>query len=403
MLCLMTLLLPIRPLLGCPYSIRDVAFVDLNSIPYRLYFFVEDESPQREALISTFDESSRVVLTDTNVKAEIISPDKEKEHPALEYVRFWEIEDFPCAILISPRGHSTLLPVLNPDEPFKGTVWSALEGIVSSPGRDEVMDKIVTAWCVVLLVEGQDSVENANARKIVCDAIDDISRMMNRAGMTVQESPHLLVLSADSFATEETLLWSLGLEQYEARGPRVAILFGRGRQFGPVLNGDDLTRQNLFRLLSLVGMKCGCENDLNWFAGPVIPRKWGPGIRKRVVEVLGFDPDNPLVKMEVSQLWSGAPGPGPDIGEAFAYNEGEIVNWEEFTQLEREAPEMLMPGASSQPARSDTTFASISGDAPPLAERLRRLTLVLVLSTVLVLLGGSAVILARANRKRSSI
>jgi hypothetical protein len=391
------------PALGCPYSIRDVGFVDLNSIPYRLYFFVEKDTPQQDVLVSTFDEAARVILTDTNVEAEIVNLDKEEDHPALEYLGFWEVKDFPSAILVSPRGRSMLLPVLDPDKPLKESIWSALEGVVSSPKREEAMGQIVTAWCVVLLVEGEDKIENAKAGKILSAAIDDISRIMNRAGMTVQEAPHSIVFSPDSLAGEEILLWSLGLEQHESRGPRVATLFGRGRQFGPVLEADDLTQQHLLQLLSMVGMNCGCDNDLSWLSGTVIPRKWGPEIRAKVVEVLGFDPDNPMVKMEVSQLWSGAPASATDVGGPFAYSEGDIVNWEEFTKLHSQTPGMLTPGASGQPVRSDGTLASVSGETSPLAQRLRRLTFVFVFAMVVFALGGSAFILSRAKRKRSSL
>ena len=91
------------------------------------------------------------------------------------------------------------------------------------------------------------------------------------------------------------------------------------------------------------------------------------------------------------------------MGGPFAYSEGDIVNWEEFTKLHSQTPGMLTPGASGQPALSDGTLASVSGETSPLAQRLRRLTLVFVFAMVVFALGGSAFILSRAKRKRSSL
>ena len=57
---------------GCPYSVRDVGFVDLDPVPYRLYCFVRDNTPQKDDIASTFERISRVVLMDANVEAELV-------------------------------------------------------------------------------------------------------------------------------------------------------------------------------------------------------------------------------------------------------------------------------------------------------------------------------------------
>lgn len=406
----------------CPYSIRDVGFVDLNSLPYRLYFFVKDDTAQKENVASAFKQASGVVLMDSNVEAEIVNVDQQKDHPAMEYLRFWEIETFPAAILLSPRGHSMeIQTIFDPKKPFKETVWPALEKVVASPRREEVMGRIVRAWCVVLLVEGKDSAENAKAKKMVADAIEDITRTMNQAGKTVEEAPHSIILSPDSFAEEEILLWSLGLEDYGSRGPRVALLYGRGRQFGPVLEGENLTQQNLFQVLSVIGMSCGCDFGLDpaiVALGTSIPHKWGRKLRAKVAKDLGFDPDNPMVKMEISGALAAHEGVGgaeEGIAEAFAYSEGEIVNWEKYRQLEEcgippEAGPVrnhghgahAAPGAGGLTASSGTTLASVPENPSTLEKRIGRVVLFVVFGMALLVLGGGTFFFSRAGRRKAS-
>ncbi len=397
----LSMLLPLVSL-ACPYSIRDVGFVDLDSIPYGLYFFLKDDTPQKGDFASTFERVSQAVLMDGNVESEIVNVDQQQSHPAIQYLRFWEIRTFPTAILLSPRGHSVVLPVFEPAKPFKETLWSALERVVSSPARDEAMDKIVRAWCVVLLVEGKKGAENASARKAVSGAIEDIARTMNRSGKTVEEAPHLIVLSPDTFPEEEILLWSLGLEDHGVRGPRAALLYGRGRQFGPVLEGESLTREALLRVLSMVDMKCGCDTDFDWLLGTVIPRKWGQELRARVAKELGFDPDNPMVKMEVSQLWSGVGAAQDEVGGVFAYSEGEMVDWDKYLQSAVPPDQAPETAAAALTAPHGKALASASESGSPLGKRIGRVILIVVMGMLLLVLGGSALVLSRARQKKTS-
>jgi hypothetical protein len=398
----MWLCLAISPLAtGCPYSIRDVGFVDLNSIPYRLYFFLKGDTPRHDLLSSTFQRASEIVLMDSNVEAEIVHVDQQESHPAMEYLRFWEIETFPSAILISPRGHSMVLSFSDPPRPFEETVRSALEKVVSSPAREEVMDNIVRAWGVVLLVEGKDPAENARAKQVVKEVVSDIARSMNRAGRTVEEAPYLIALSPPFLPDEEILLWSLGLEDYDSRGPRLAVLYGRGRQLGPVFEGDVLTRNSLYQALSVLGMKCGCDADLDWLSRTTIPHRWGRKLRANVVRNLGFDPDNPMVKMEVSTVWSGVPAPEEDAEAPFAYSEGEITSSADSPLLEEGPVQVREARDPSAGSPVDAGLVASSRTVSSFDKRIRRVMLLSALSVVTIILGASAFILSRARHKNA--
>ena len=91
--------------LGCIYNIRDIGYTDLGSEPYRLYFFIQSSISEQET--AEFETLALIQLKDSNISPEIIDVEKQKTHPALEYLSFREIDTFPSAILVSPslRSH----------------------------------------------------------------------------------------------------------------------------------------------------------------------------------------------------------------------------------------------------------------------------------------------------------
>ena len=288
--------------LGCPYSVRDVGFVDLNPAPYRLYCFVRDNTPQKDDIASTFEKLSRVVLMDANAEAELVNIDQQGTHEAAEYFRFWEIKSLPAAVVGSPTGRSMQVPISSGDEPFEETAWPAIESVVSSPKRDELMENIVTAWCVVLLVQGADAAENARAEQAVTKATESIARSITPMGRTVDDAPHVVVIPSEHSSEEEVFLWSLDLASYDRSRPRVAVVYGRGRQIGPVLEGDNLTMDSVLAILHAIGASCGCETDRRWLLGTTIPMRWGSEQEAEAAKRLAFDPESPMVKTPLSDV-----------------------------------------------------------------------------------------------------
>jgi len=367
---------------ACPYSVRDVGFIELTPARYRLYCLVRNDTSEREKVSDAFEELSGIVLLDSNVECEVVNLDEQQGHEAAEYVDFWGIDTFPAAIVVAPDGRSLVLPMTHADEPVKDTVWTVLESAVSSPEREELLEHAPTAWCTVVLVEGDDSAENREAREAIAEAIRFISGAVTAMGRVVREPPLLLVVPQQSAAEEEVLLWSLGLESYDNRGARVAVLYGRGRQMGPVLEGESLTRDAVLNLFYIVGMDCGCETDPRLLAGRTIPLRWGSTVQTLLISQLGFDPESPMVKTEVSRIWSGgamyAEGP-------LGYTEGV------FGYTEQPAEAVVVPTSEIVP---DTA----AGSAVTLGERAGRT--VLLVGVVLALcgvVGGGLIMVFRAR------
>ena len=106
---------------------------------------------------------------------------------------------------------------------------------------------------------------------------------------------------------EKVLLWSLGVDLEQKSVTQIALLFGRGRKLGPVLQIPGSRQQDLWRSLEVVGNDCECGLDRSWMQGPMIPHDWSTSDEAEALAALGFDPGNPLVKAEISRILARGP------------------------------------------------------------------------------------------------
>ena len=97
---------------------------------------------------------------------------------------------------------------------------------------------------------------------------------------------------------------SLGITEDNANETSVAIIYGRGRIMGPVLQGEQITERKLFNLLTVVGADCECGLDNSWILGRMIPLHWESSVQAELTQLFGFDVESPLVKAEMSQILS---------------------------------------------------------------------------------------------------
>ncbi len=287
---------------GCIYNVRDIGFADLAPYPYRLFCFIQDNTPLR--MTSALKQISYTAFLDSNIKMEIINVDLDKSHPAMEYFRFWEIESFPAAVLLSPTGRSLVLPLSAPHESFDKAIRSSFTQAISSPIREEILDHIVKSYCVILLIEGKDETENSKAYEIASSTTQKIAKIMGQLPKRIEAPPHIIVMPQESISEESVLIWSLGLDADRANKLNIAVIYGRGRRMGPLLMGEKITGNRLYKLLSVIGLSCDCGLDKKWMMGPLLPLRWDEKIRSDVVKLLGFDAENPMIKTEMSSIIS---------------------------------------------------------------------------------------------------
>jgi hypothetical protein len=239
---------------------------------------------------------------ESNIKFEIINIDQQKNHPAMKYLDIWRIKSYPAAVLVSPKGQSLLVAVTKPDQPFEQTLWSALDDALSSPKREEIIQQVSKTFGVVLLIKGAVHEENERLQDVVSGAIETVSMQMKTMPKFIAQPPVMVVIKPESFSREKTLLWSLGLDADKVDKPHTAVLYGRARLIGPLLKGEEITETRLANILSVIGADCECGLDRRWILGTALPARWDEKIQARVAKALGFDPGNPMVKMEISQI-----------------------------------------------------------------------------------------------------
>lgn len=301
---------------GCRYNVRETGFVDLQIERYCLYGYIDNNTPAD--IISDFNEALSTALMDSNIRAEAINADQEKQHPALEYLKSLQIKSLPAGVLVSPDGQLLAVTITEPGRPFKDTLGAAAGYILWSPKREEVLRQVIETYCVVLLIEGPDVQKNAEAKAIARDAIKKIESQLETLPKPIALPPALVVIDSKSLGGEKVLLWSLGLDTQKITTPHIAIIYGKARWIGPLLKGEELTETNLTNLLFIIGDDCECGMDHRWLQGTMLPVKWDQKLQAKAAANLGFDPESPMIKMEISSIVGRGSGdssyPGVPLG-----------------------------------------------------------------------------------------
>jgi len=376
--------------LACRYNVRETGFVDLGVEPYFLYGYVSQDTPAD--VISSFEEISDGPLIDSNIRVEIIDTVQQKNHPAIKLLDSLAIRAFPAAILVSPDGQSLPVPLTVPGKSFKAALLSALDDILSSPKREEIVRQVIKAYAVVLLIEGANADENKNARQAITGAIEQISTEMDMMPKPIAHPPVLVVLDRESLAKEKVLLWSLDLGPEEVNEPHAAVFYGKSRWIGPLFKGEEITEYNLASVLFVIGADCECGFDYRWLQGTMLPARWDEKLQAQIAENLGFDPENPMIKSEMSWI----------IGRGSSYYPGVPMGYQELV-IEPESPndvnESLPEVVENTPVAKPNAVEPIL-EPYPLAEEyspLRFTVIVLAGLCILALIGGITV-LVKAKR-----
>lgn len=279
------------PLLACRYSVRDTGFVDLGEAAYALVLAGNDEAG-RGAL---YRRAASATFQDANISFSAAGQDREER---------------PHLFLQDAGGRKLELSLGDglPRTAEDATVL--LESIASSPLRADIQDAALQSFAVVVLVEGARSADNAQARATIEAAIRKVAKLMPSMPKPVNKPPVLLRVPVENQRNETIALWGLGFDPALSEEPRAAVVFGRGRRIGSPLEGPLITGTAVQERLSIIGQDCECELDRAWMKGPLLPARWDGTLQRRAARTLGFDPENPLVRTEISRIVHRGPGAG---------------------------------------------------------------------------------------------
>jgi hypothetical protein len=360
---------------GCQYNVREVGFIDVGIEPYRLLVYLPENAPAGE--MPSLKEAMDVALAETNIRLQLVAAGADANQAAVELAKTHGISHFPAAILVSPDGQSMPLDVSRVSSPRSegGTPSTqtslaqalpvALGSVLDSPLRRQILEKCADAYGVVLLIEGPEAQANATAREAVSTAITQIGEQLEFLPKPIKTPPELVVLDQKSLAREQVLLWMLRLKPQDVNQPRAAVFYGRGRWLGPLFDVATLTAGNLTQLLSVIGGDCECGLDHRWLQGTMLPARWDEGLQQKVVASLGFDPENPMTKMEMVSIIRRGMGGFDYPGVPLEYREIEVGNAEPEDGGQKTEDRALEPEARETSEPSPPASQAPSQAAPP--------------------------------------
>ncbi|MFO1461693.1 MAG: hypothetical protein U1G08_20100 [Verrucomicrobiota bacterium] len=271
------------PVQACRYSIRDTGFVDFDAAVYRLQWKPGAMPKETAALLL---QNAAGIFLDANL--ELAPTESLPEGTGLQ--------------LVDATGRP--LRISSPDK-LPGDapgVQQLLESIASSPARRHIQTEALRSFAVVVVVDGTNAASNSRALEATRTAIASVERLMPSMPKPVSVPPQWVEISAAELPGESVLLWGLGMVPEPTGDPRLAIVYGRGRRLGEPLEGPAITRTALQERLVLIGQDCECDLDRSWLKGPVLPGRWDRGLQEGAAKSLGFDPENPMVRSEVSRI-----------------------------------------------------------------------------------------------------
>ena len=338
---------------------RDVGFADLGNERYTFFCFIDDQVSG--AQVDRLGQAASVLFGDANVRFQLVNLAK-GDHPQAKRLAK-RTPGVPAGLLLSPAGELAWpvnFPAVKPDNPE----WSFLSSVVSSPTRDVLIKKLIPAYAVILFVEGTDAAQTRRARAAVDDAIKAITPLLPQMPKPVEHPPEVVVVPAKRIAGESVLLWSLGLDAGPVPEPQAVVLMGRGRRVGQPLRGGLVTRSELQEALAVVGQDCECGLDRVWMQGERFPLSWGRAERTAAYAALGFDPDNPQVKGEISRIISRGPNSQPNGAASSSHFEQLSLGYsEELIEFNIEPEELLEadpePVAEAKPVESEPEPAAL--------------------------------------------
>lgn len=272
--------------LACRYSVRDTGFVDLGAEPYRL---VLDAPAQiAAALPATVRTGINRALEDSNMEWSL------RVAPTPDSDTVLSLSDATGRKLVLGKGEA-----LGKDSE---ALLRLVQSAATSRRREELYENTLQAYAVMVVIEGSDTAEAEWVKRIADAASGTLQRLMPSMPKPVDTPPKVLVIPTAQQAAETVLIWGLGFDPAPATETRLAIVYGRGRRLGSTLEGPTITRTALQERLALIGQDCECDLDRAWLKGPVIPGRWARDLQQTASRLLGFDPENPLVRTEVSRI-----------------------------------------------------------------------------------------------------
>ncbi len=346
-----------QPVYGCRYNVREVGFIDVGVEAYHLFVYLpEGASPDETARLK---ETVDVALVDSNVRFEPVVVGADANHPGMEFVVTHGITSFPAAVLVSPDGQSMPLTLTLAGGSLGQAVSTALDYVLRSPTRQQILEKAAECYGVVLLIEGPQPQGNTMAREVISTAVSRIREQLDLLPKPIARPPEIVTLDRQSLDRERMLLWSLSLKPQDINEPCAAVLYGRGRWIGPLFKGGRLTADPLTEMLLVIGSDCECGLDHRFLQGTMLPVRWDEDLREKMVKSLGFDPEDPMVKMEMVSIVRRGMGGFDGLDMPLGYREIQVGGDASDDEIPEESPAST-PNSALRTPHSEFNILAVS-------------------------------------------
>jgi hypothetical protein len=283
---------------ACRYTVRELGFSDLAAPPYRLFICLQKEltAAQQIALTRTVE----IAIAGSNLKVIFVNSQQAPQHPVLHFLSTGLIE-YPCALLVSPDSTVRPFHFAGAGQEIHAFTAKTIRTALHSPARKALLNDAPLYHAAILLFGGKDANQTKTAATLIRNAVQQVEPVLPLMPKPAAKPPFIVDIPFSEQSRESVLMWSLGLTE-SAPTPQAIIVYGRGRKMGPVLRNDSLTTEAIYNFLLYVGADCECDMDRSYLNGHLIPLYWSSAARERVGTVLGFDPENPLVKMDMLNI-----------------------------------------------------------------------------------------------------
>ena len=178
---------------------------------------------------------------------------------------------------------------------------------------------------------------------------------------------------------------------------------GRGRRVGEPMRGGLITRTALQEAMAVVGQDCECGLDRVWMQGERFPLAWGQSEKQAAFAELGFDPDNPKVKAEISRIIARGPNSRPSGKPQSAsdnFDQLALGYSEEIIGIEEPLEEIAMVTTDPSVENAVPTPEPVAEKEEPVVEEpsgSNPLAWTVALIAVVALGGGGIVLLRRGS------
>lgn len=297
--------------LVCRYTVRDIGFVDLAGPGYRLVEVLPGPP------VAGAEDFPGVSVG--NLQLGRRDAGRTPEDPLVKALRRSGKE----------RGWVLWRADLAPLVLAAENKQAALEESQGTQALEQVSREAQASFVLAVVVEsGRPALDQA-AHGVLDEALELFGGLQAQLPREVPWPLRRVRVARSERQQERVLLWSLGLSQ-DLDEPALALVYGRGKLAGAVLQGALLERDEVLAQLVLVGESCECETPRDWVAEPRLPLAWSAEQRANSVSALGFDPESPLVRAEVARILTKPEGERRSADTSlssllFGYRETELV------------------------------------------------------------------------------